>query len=129
MELSSLTRSAGKVGIATIISRVFGYVRDILLASLFGTSMFADVFFIAFRIPNTLRRLLGENAFNASFIPVMGDYLKKKGEKEAWNMAVSIGMIFLCVLCSHRRPGTLFSAAPFLPLYTVFHPHSSYQPG
>ncbi len=80
MELSSLTRSAGKVGVATIISRIFGYVRDILLASLFGTSMFADAFFVAFRIPNTLRRLLGENAFNGAFIPVMSDYLRSMKE-------------------------------------------------
>lgn len=109
MELTSLTRSAGKVGLATIISRVFGYIRDILLASLFGTSMFADVFFVAFRIPNTLRRLLGENAFSASFIPVMGDYLKKKGEKEAWNMAVSVGMIFLCILLFITAIGIVFA--------------------
>lgn len=112
MDLTSLTKSAGKVGLATIISRVFGYIRDILLASLFGTSMFADVFFVAFRIPNTLRHLIGENAFNGAFIPVMSDYLQKHEERKAWEMAASIGLSLVCILVFFVGVGILF--APFI---------------
>ena len=125
MELSSLTRSAGKVGIATIISRVFGYVRDILLASLFGTSMFADVFFVAFRIPNLLRHLIGENAFNGAFIPVMSDYLQKHEEKKAWDMAASIGLLLICILVVFVGIGIMF--APFM--MKIAAPGFAYTPG
>ncbi|MCK5594984.1 murein biosynthesis integral membrane protein MurJ [bacterium] len=125
MELTSLTKSAGKVGIATIISRIFGYIRDILLASLFGTSMFADVFFVAFRIPNTLRHLIGENAVNGAFIPVMSDYLQKHEEKEAWNMAASIGLSLICILVVFVGIGIIF--APFI--MKIAAPGFAYTPG
>ena len=53
----------------TLISRVLGYIRDILIAIFLGASVFADAFFVAFRIPNTFRRLFAEGTFNAAFIP------------------------------------------------------------
>ena len=53
----------------TLISRVLGYIRDILIAAFLGASIFADAFFVAFRIPNTFRRLFAEGTFNAAFIP------------------------------------------------------------
>ena len=53
----------------TLISRVLGYLRDILIAIFLGASIFADAFFVAFRLPNTFRRLFAEGTFNAAFIP------------------------------------------------------------
>ena len=53
----------------TIISRILGYIRDILIAAFLGASIFADAFFVAFRLPNTFRRLFAEGTFNAAFIP------------------------------------------------------------
>ena len=53
----------------TLISRVLGYLRDILIATFLGASIFADAFFVAFRLPNTFWRLFAEGAFNAAFIP------------------------------------------------------------
>ena len=53
----------------TLISRVLGYVRDILIAIFLGASIFADAFFVAFRIPNTFRRLFADGTFNAAFVP------------------------------------------------------------
>ena len=53
----------------TLISRVLGYLRDILIAFFLGASIFADAFFVAFRLPNTFRRLFAEGTFNAAFIP------------------------------------------------------------
>ena len=53
----------------TIISRILGYIRDILIAIFLGASIFADAFFVAFRLPNTFRRFFAEGTFNAAFIP------------------------------------------------------------
>ena len=53
----------------TLISRVLGYLRDILIAIFLGASIYADAFFVAFRLPNTFRRLFAEGTFNAAFIP------------------------------------------------------------
>ncbi|MDB9752480.1 murein biosynthesis integral membrane protein MurJ, partial [Pelagibacteraceae bacterium] len=53
----------------TLLSRVLGYLRDVLIAIFLGASIFADVFFVAFRLPNTFRRLFAEGTFNAAFIP------------------------------------------------------------
>ena len=55
----------------TLISRVLGYIRDILIAFFMGTSVLADAFFVAFRIPNTFRRLFAEGTFNAALFPVI----------------------------------------------------------
>ena len=65
----NLLKSTGTFGFYTIISRLLGYLRDILIAIFLGTGMIADAFFVAFRIPNTFRRLFAEGTFNAAFIP------------------------------------------------------------
>ena len=57
----------------TLISRILGYVRDILIAIFLGASIYADAFFVAFRLPNTFRRLFAEGAFSQAFIPVLGE--------------------------------------------------------
>ncbi len=66
----------------TLVSRILGFIRDMVIANYFGTSLYADTFFVAFRIPNLLRRLLGEGALTASFIPVFSQYLKKEDKNE-----------------------------------------------
>ena len=63
----NLVKSTGTFGFYTIISRLLGYLRDVLIAIFLGTSFLADVFFVAFRIPNTFRRLFAEGTFNAAF--------------------------------------------------------------
>ena len=65
----NLIASTSTFGFFTIISRILGYVRDILIAIFLGTSLFADAFFVAFRLPNTFRRLFAEGTFNAAFVP------------------------------------------------------------
>ncbi len=65
----NLLSSTSVFGFYTLISRVLGYIRDILIATFLGASIFADAFFVAFRIPNTFRRLFAEGTFNAAFIP------------------------------------------------------------
>ncbi len=65
----NLLSSASIFGFFTLISRILGYLRDILIAIFLGASIFADAFFVAFRLPNTFRRLFAEGTFNAAFIP------------------------------------------------------------
>ncbi len=66
-----------------MISRLFGFARDIILAHLFGAGAMADAFFVAFRIPNLFRRLFGEGAFSQSFVPVLGEYRAQRTPEEA----------------------------------------------
>ena len=81
------TGAAGIVGAATMVSRVFGVIRDMVIAALFGASWMTDAFWVAFRIPNMLRRLLGEGSLTISFVPVFTEYLQKKTREEALELA------------------------------------------
>jgi putative peptidoglycan lipid II flippase len=65
----NLLSSASIYSFYTLISRLLGYIRDILIAIFLGASIYADAFFVAFRLPNTFRRLFAEGTFNAAFIP------------------------------------------------------------
>ena len=77
-----LLRSSAVVGTMTTISRVLGLLRDVVIAAFIGASANADAFFIAFKIPNFLRRLFAEGAFSQAFVPVLADY-KKAGSAAA----------------------------------------------
>ena len=78
----NLLKSTGTFGFYTILSRLLGYLRDILIAIFLGTGFLADAFFVAFRIPNTFRRLFSEGTFNAAFVPSYSSALSK-GKKNA----------------------------------------------
>ncbi|TLS77466.1 murein biosynthesis integral membrane protein MurJ, partial [Photobacterium damselae subsp. damselae] len=67
-------RSSGVGGVVTLLSRVLGLVRDVVIANLFGATGSADAFFVAFKIPNFLRRLFAEGAFSQAFVPVLSEY-------------------------------------------------------
>lgn len=75
---SSLLRSSGVVGIMTMLSRILGLVRDVVVANYFGASGSADAFFVAFKIPNFLRRLFAEGAFSQAFVPVLSEYRSQR---------------------------------------------------
>lgn len=74
----SLLSSGLIVSSMTFISRILGLVRDIVIATLAGAGGAADAFFVAFKIPNFLRRLFAEGAFNQAFIPVLSEYTQQK---------------------------------------------------
>jgi len=86
-EGAKVARAAGVVGFFTFLSRILGLVRDMVVAGMFGSGMAADAFFVAFRIPNLLRRLFAEGSLTIAFIPVFTEYLTRKGEKDAFEMA------------------------------------------
>lgn len=93
-----VSRAAGTVGVMTLFSRVLGFVRDTAIAMIFGSSAVTDAFFVAFRIPNMQRGLLGEGASNAAFIPVFSEYLNTRGAKEAWRLAGDFLNVLFVVL-------------------------------
>ena len=88
-ENQKVTRAAGIIGIGTLASRILGFVRDMILAWFFGAGKLSDAFFVAFRIPNLLRRLLAEGTLTLAFIPVFAEYLENFGRNEAFEMARS----------------------------------------
>ena len=71
----------------TLMSRILGVMRDILIARFLGTGMVADAFFAAFRFPNMFRRIFGEGAFNAAFIPLFGKRVTRDGCNSAMQFA------------------------------------------
>lgn len=82
MSKKKLIKSTGIIGLATAISRVLGFARDIVIANFFGTGLAAQAFFVAFRIPNSLRDLVGEGATSAAIVPVLTGYKARGEEKE-----------------------------------------------
>ena len=86
-EGEKVSRAAGVVSVFTFLSRVLGLVRDMVIAALFGSGLAADAFFVAFRIPNLLRRLFAEGSLTIAFIPVFTEYLTRKGKDDAFEMA------------------------------------------
>jgi len=107
----NLIKSTGTFSLFTIISRLLGYLRDILAAIFLGTGFLADVFFVAFRIPNTFRRLFSEGTFNAAFIPSYASELAK-GKKKADNFANEVfNFLFLSLLF------VVFIVQLFMPLF------------
>ncbi len=93
----SLVKSTATIGLYTLISRVLGFARDVTIASGLGASYLSDAFFVAFRLPNYLRRLFAEGAFNAAFVPMYSGMLAVDGEEKALRFS-SEAMSFLIVL-------------------------------
>ena len=86
---AQVTQAAGVVSMATLLSRILGYVRDMVMASFFGAGLASDAFIAAFRIPNLLRRLFGEGSLSIAFVPVFTECLSRQGRAEAERLAVS----------------------------------------
>ncbi len=107
-----VTRAAGVVGIYTFLSRVLGLLRDILIANFFGSGMSADAFFVAFRIPNLLRRLFAEGSFSVAFIPVFSEYLRKRSRQDAVILAQAVCTLLTLILTVVSILGIVF--APFI---------------
>jgi putative peptidoglycan lipid II flippase len=78
----NLLKSLATVSAMTLVSRVLGFVRDVVIARLFGAGLATDAFFVAFRIPNLLRRLFAEGAFSQAFVPVLSEYRTRRGDQE-----------------------------------------------
>lgn len=91
----SIIKSSSILASGTLLSRILGFLRDMILAQMLGTGFRADAFFVAFRIPNLLRDLVGEGASNSAVVPVLMEYQAKKEIKEFWQVVSSILILAL----------------------------------
>ena len=94
----SLGRAVATVGGFTLLSRVVGFVRDVVLSAVLGSGAIADAFFVAFKLPNFFRRLFAEGAFSAAFVPLFSRELQEKGQAEALAFARQAHAALLLVL-------------------------------
>ncbi len=102
-----MIRSAGVVGSFTLLSRGLGMLRDIIIAYYFGTSLVASAFFVAFTLPNLFRRLFGEGALSAAFVPVFIETRTKQGDRAAWEMASKVVTMTAALLSAIALIGVL----------------------
>jgi putative peptidoglycan lipid II flippase len=117
-ENERMTRAAFIVSGATLVSRILGFLRDMATAYFLGAGMAADAFFVAFRIPNLLRRLLAEGSLTIAFVPVFTEYLSQKGRDEAFVMAramftaLTLSLLFITLLGEIFSPFIVHVMAP-----------------
>ncbi|MFI5395116.1 MAG: murein biosynthesis integral membrane protein MurJ [Candidatus Binatia bacterium] len=120
-----IARAAGLVGFLTLISRIGGLVRDAVIGYSFGTGVAADAFFVAFRIPNLLRRFVAEGAMSVAFVPVFTDYFTKRSRTAAVEAASALATLMAIVLLVLTLIGVAFA-----PLWTsLFAPGFADEPG
>jgi putative peptidoglycan lipid II flippase len=114
-----ILKSASIISIITVASRILGYVRDQRLTLLLGTTGLADSFVLAYRIPNILRRLVGEGSMTASFIPVFTDYMRNRSREETWEFANRLFWTFCVILSGLTVLGVIFSPL-FVRFFSMF---------
>ena len=113
----NLIKSTSTFGFFTLISRILGYLRDVLIAIYLGSGPIADAFFVAFRIPNTFRRLFSEGTFNAAFVPsysselVSGKQIAQKFANKIFNLLL-IGLLLIVLVIEIFMPSFVFIIAP-----------------
>ena len=118
----NLIKSTGTFSFFTVLSRISGYLRDILIAFFLGTGLIADAFFVAFRIPNTFRRLFSEGTFNAAFVPSYTNeqrFGKKKSDifaNQVFNLLLIILKSVVCVR-KHAFLNKIYFGIPH-PIYS-----------
>jgi putative peptidoglycan lipid II flippase len=114
----SLLRNFATVGMATLVSRVLGFIRDVFMANMLGTGPVADAFIVAFRLPNLFRRLFAEGAFSAAFVPLFARALTEGGEPRARVLAEEIlavflgALVILTVIAELAAPVLVYALAP-----------------
>ncbi|MFA7902207.1 murein biosynthesis integral membrane protein MurJ [Pseudomonas aeruginosa] len=108
----NLLKSLAAVSSITMISRVLGFVRDTILARIFGAGVATDAFFIAFKLPNLLRRIFAEGAFSQAFVPILAEYKSQQGEEATRTFAAYVSGLLTLVLAVVTGIGIL--AAPWV---------------
>ncbi|RMF25811.1 MAG: murein biosynthesis integral membrane protein MurJ, partial [Deltaproteobacteria bacterium] len=117
-EQGRITQAARLLGGLTLLSRVAGLLRDLVIAALFGASASADAFFVAFRIPNLFRRIVAEGAASTAFVPVFTSYRTREGDRSATEAAAAVGGAAVVVLAVVVGLGVVLAD----PVVTLFAP-------
>ncbi len=114
----SLLRSLATVSGMTLLSRILGFVRDFVIARAFGAGMMTDAFFVAFRLPNLLRRLFAEGAFSQAFVPLLAEYKTRRGEAETKRLVdraatlLFVAVSLVAALGIIAAPALIYVSAP-----------------
>ncbi len=108
----NLLKAMATVSGMTLISRVLGFVRDAVIARTFGAGLETDAFFVAFRIPNLLRRLFAEGAFSQAFVPILAEYRTRNGEDETRRLVDRVATLLTLALLAATALG--IAAAPLI---------------
>jgi putative peptidoglycan lipid II flippase len=108
-EKKNIARAAGVLGAATMLSRIMGMVRDMVVSRLFGAGLYTDAFFAAFQIPNMLRRFFAEGALTSAFVPTFSEWYTQKGEEEARALANVCFTVLTLVMAAVTIIGVIFS--------------------
>ncbi len=123
--MANMIKATLNVGSMTFISRILGFVRDMVIARFFGASAGADAFFVAFKIPNFFRRLFAEGAFSQAFVPVLADTKENRGHEAVRHLVAAIGLRLGFILLILTLFG-VFGASLWM---TVFAPGFRSDPG
>lgn len=105
----AVARGASIISLATLVSRILGFIRDVIIARLFGVYLQAQAFVIAFRIPNLFRDLVGEGASNAAIVPVLSEYNLKHSRQEFWELVNILLNLLVVILSAITILGIVFS--------------------
>ena len=108
----NLLKALATVSGMTLLSRILGFVRDFVIARIFGAGMMTDAFFVAFKLPNLLRRLFAEGAFSQAFVPILGEYKNKRGDTETRRLVDHVTTLLFLILMVVTLLG--MAAAPVL---------------
>ncbi|MEI7456053.1 MAG: murein biosynthesis integral membrane protein MurJ [Nitrosomonadales bacterium] len=108
----NLLRSLATISGLTLVSRILAFARDVLIARVFGAGMATDAFFVAFKLPNLLRRLFAEGAFSQAFVPIFGEYRNRRGHEETRLLVDHVATMLAIILFIVTAIGII--AAPIL---------------
>jgi len=114
----SLLKALATVSSMTLISRILGFVRDLVIARVFGAGLATDAFFVAFKLPNLLRRLFAEGAFSQAFVPILGEYKNRRGEADARLLVdrvaafLALALFAVTVIGVIAAPAIIYVTAP-----------------
>ncbi|HEY3432173.1 MAG TPA: murein biosynthesis integral membrane protein MurJ [Rhodocyclaceae bacterium] len=114
----NLLKALATVSGMTLLSRILGFVRDFIIARVFGAGMATDAFFVAFRLPNLLRRMFAEGAFSQAFVPILAEYRNRKGETETKRLvdhvttALFLAVLIITLIGMIATPLIIYVSAP-----------------
>ena len=108
----NLLRTLATVSSLTMVSRILGYARDFFIARAFGASLATDAFFVAFKIPNLLRRLFAEGAFSQAFVPILAEYRNRASPQDTKALIDIVSTLLLLALVVAAALGVV--AAPLI---------------
>jgi putative peptidoglycan lipid II flippase len=114
----NLLKALATVSGMTLVSRIFGFIRDVVIARVFGAGLATDAFFVAFKIPNLLRRLFAEGAFSQAFVPILAEYKNRRGEPETRLLVdhvaafLALALFVVAVIGAVAAPVIIYISAP-----------------